>query len=70
MPTSVFLERYGVCQTDVAFVDGLEKSGETWANKIKANRVSLRHAVKTMRRVAAERGLSVPEIKETNKALQ
>ncbi|MDG1926303.1 MAG: RNA polymerase sigma factor RpoD [Pseudomonadales bacterium] len=70
IPTAVFLERYGVCQTDVAFVDSLEKSGESWANKIKANRVSLRHAVKTMRRVADERGLSVPEIKETNKALQ
>ena len=70
IPTSVFLERYGVCQTDVAFVDSLEKSGEPWANKIKANRVSLRHAVKTMRRVAEARGLSVPEIKETNKALQ
>jgi RNA polymerase primary sigma factor len=70
MPTSVFLERYGVCQTDVAFIDGLEKAGEPWSNKIKANRVSLRHAVKTMRRVAEERGLSVPEIKETNKALQ
>jgi RNA polymerase primary sigma factor len=26
IPTAVFLERYGVCQTDVAFVDSLEKS--------------------------------------------
>jgi RNA polymerase primary sigma factor len=70
MPKSEFLKRYGQSQVDVAFVDRLEKSGEPWANKIKANRVSLRHGIKTMRRVAEDRGLSIPEIKETQKALQ
>ena len=70
MPKSEFLKRYGQSQVDVAFVDRLEKSGEPWANKIKANRVSLRHGIKTMRWVAEDRGLSIPEIKETQKALQ
>ena len=70
MPKADFLEHYGLCQTDVAFVDALENAGESWSNKIKSNRVSLRHAVKTNRRVAEVRGIGVEEIKQNHRALQ
>ena len=64
MPKDVFLEAFLGYQTDLKFVDRLEKSGESWAGKISENRISLRHAIKTMRRVTEETHLEISDIKE------
>jgi len=64
MPKDAFLEAFLGHQTDLGFVDRLEKSEEPWAAKISANRISLRHAIKTMRRVTEETNLEISDIKD------
>ena len=69
MPRDQFLKRYKANAIDLKFVDRLEKADEKWAAKITANRVPLRHAVKTICRIQEEVGRPLAEIRETNKNL-
>ena len=69
MPRDQFLKRYKANAIDLKFVDRLEKADEKWAAKITANRVPLRHAVKTISRIQEEVGRPLAEIRETNKNL-
>ncbi|MEL0093834.1 MAG: RNA polymerase sigma factor RpoD [Pseudomonadales bacterium] len=69
MPRDQFLKRYKANAVDLKFVDRLEKANEKWASKVTANRVTLRHAVKTILRIEEEVGRPLSEIRETNKQL-
>ena len=69
MPRDQFLKRYKANAIDLKFVDRLEKANEKWASKVTANRVTLRHAVKTILRIEEEVGRPLSEIRETNKQL-
>ena len=69
MPRDQFLKRYKANAIDLKFVDRLEKADEKCAAKITANRVPLRHAVKTISRIQEEVGRPLAEIRETNKKL-
>ena len=69
MPRDQFLKRYKANTIDLKFVDRLERADEKWAAKITANRVPLRHAVKTISRIQEEVGRPLAEIRETNKKL-
>jgi RNA polymerase primary sigma factor len=69
MPRDQFLKRYKANAIDLKFVDRLEKANEKWASKVTANRVTLRHAVKTILRIEKEVGRPLSEIRETNKQL-
>ena len=69
MPRDQFLKRYKANAVDLKFVDRLEKANEKWASKVTANRVTLRHAVKTILRIEEEVGRPLSEIREINKQL-
>jgi RNA polymerase primary sigma factor len=69
MPKDDFLAGFLGDETNVDWVDDLIASEVPYAAKLKENRVSIRHAQKSIRRIADRTGLSVTQIKEINKGL-
>ena len=69
VPKNVFLEGFIGREGDVDWLEELIASDEPYADKLKANRTSIRHAQKSINRISKRTGLSIAEIKAINKGL-
>ncbi|MCA9015582.1 MAG: RNA polymerase sigma factor RpoD [Planctomycetaceae bacterium] len=69
MPRDLFVSLYVGNETDLTWLDAQIEAGEKWSETLAKHRVSIRYALKTIRRISDRTGLSVAEIKDINRRL-
>ena len=69
MPRDEFIKGYTANETNVDWVDELIDQGKDYSEKLQQYRVSLRHGLKTIKRISDRTGVEVSEIKDINRRL-
>jgi len=69
LPRDTFIELFNGQQTNVAWVDELIAKYPDHAETLSQYRISMRHALKIMRKISDRTGLSITEIKDINRRL-
>jgi RNA polymerase primary sigma factor len=69
MPRELFISLYVSHENDIDWLDEQIAGGEAWAKGLSRYRVSIRHALKTVKRISDRTGLDIAEIKDINRRL-
>ena len=69
MPRELFISLYVNHENDIDWLDQQIDGGEAWAKGLARYRVSIRHALKTVKRISDRTGLDIAEIKDINRRL-
>jgi RNA polymerase primary sigma factor len=69
MPRELFISLYVSHENDIDWLDEQIAGGEEWAKGLARYRVSIRHALKTVKRISDRTGLDIAEIKDINRRL-
>ena len=69
MPRELFISLYVNHENDIDWLDQQIKAGEPWSDSLVRYRVSVRHALKTVKRISDRTGLEISEIKDINRRL-
>jgi RNA polymerase primary sigma factor len=69
MSKSEFIKSFSGNETNVDWIDDLINSNEGYAESLQQYRISIRHALKTVRRISARTGMEVVEIKDINRRM-
>ncbi len=69
MPRSEFLEAYSGNEVNIDWVDELIARNEPWSANLQQYRISIRHALKTIKRISDRTGLDISEIKDINRRM-
>jgi len=69
MPKDKFINSFTGNQTNVAWIDEQIEAGQPWSEGMQQQRISLRHALKQMKRISDRTGMEVTEIKDVNRRL-
>jgi RNA polymerase primary sigma factor len=69
MPKKQFMESFSGNETNVDWIDELINSDADYAETLQQYRISIRHALKTIRRISARTGMEVVEIKDINRRM-
>jgi RNA polymerase primary sigma factor len=69
MPRELFISLYVNHENDIDWLDEQINGGEAWAKGLARYRVSIRHALKTVKRISDRTGLDIAEIKDINRRL-
>jgi RNA polymerase primary sigma factor len=69
MTKSEFIASFSGNETNVDWIDDLINSDAEYSDILKQNRISIRHALKTIRRISVRTGMEVVEIKDINRRM-
>jgi RNA polymerase primary sigma factor len=69
MPRELFISLYVGHENEIDWLDEQIAGGEAWAKGLSRYRVSIRHALKTVKRISDRTGLEIAEIKDINRRL-
>jgi RNA polymerase primary sigma factor len=69
MPRELFISLYVSHESEIDWLDEQIAGGEAWAKGLSRYRVSIRHALKTVKRISDRTGLEIAEIKDINRRL-
>ncbi|XOV86294.1 MAG: RNA polymerase sigma factor RpoD [Pseudomonadota bacterium] len=69
MPRDEFLATFVGNETDTGWLDAKIAAGETYSESLQRYRVSIRHAIKIIRKISDRTGVDVAEIKDINRRL-
>ncbi|MFT4718976.1 MAG: RNA polymerase primary sigma factor [Candidatus Azotimanducaceae bacterium] len=69
MPRELFIGLYVGHENEIDWLDEQIAGGEAWAKGLSRYRVSIRHALKTVKRISDRTGLEIAEIKDINRRL-
>ena len=69
MPKDEFIEAFNSNETNVDWVDGLISRDASYSESLQQYRISIRHALKIIRRISNRTGMSVAEIKDINRRM-
>jgi RNA polymerase primary sigma factor len=69
MPRDKFIKAFVGHESEFEWLDKEITAGKDWSDALQRYRVSIRHAIKIIRRIADKTGLEVAEIKEINRRL-
>jgi RNA polymerase primary sigma factor len=69
MPRELFISLYVNHENDIDWLDQQINAAEPWSDSLVRYRVSVRHALKTVKRISDRTGLEISEIKDINRRL-
>jgi len=69
MSKSEFIKSFSGNETNVDWIDELINSDAEYAENLQQYRISIRHALKTIRRISVRTGMEVVEIKDINRRM-
>ncbi|MBQ60891.1 MAG: RNA polymerase sigma factor RpoD [Gammaproteobacteria bacterium] len=69
MPRDKFIEAYTGNETNVDWIDELIAADSPYSESLQQYRISIRHALKIVRRISNRTGMSIPEIKDVNRRM-
>ena len=69
MPRDQFIEAYAGNETNVDWIDELIAAESPYSENLQQYRISIRHALKIVRRISSRTGMSISEIKDVNRRM-
>ncbi len=69
MPKDEFIASFSGNETNVDWIDSLINSDKPYAEELQQYRISIRHALKIVRRISERTGMEVSEIKDVNRRM-